>query len=398
MHPGEILAHGDQARQAGAAQPNGPWIQEVRQGAESSLYFFLTAILGLTFFTKTLHKPLCDFIQDPESMRKLLVAFRNCGKSTIISRGLPLHAFVQPKERNLYWPGLLGVDTRLLLACETIGRGKEHLGFIQSVLETNQRLRALWPHVFWKCPQREAKTWNNEEFILPRTHPRAEPSMKCVGVNAATAGMHPDGKIEDDPIAEAAANSPIIMETAKNWHRTSRALINHPGAREWTLGTYWAVEDLYQTEHEQDPSVAVQKKALIEEGEIQWPERYVFTDAEAREWNGTHRDRILVGEAFEKVSVEQLQRESGSYFALFYLNDPTHSDLTDFQPRDLRHYRLEGDRLIFDDDPRDALLAAQAAVPAPSPPPAVQGTPLKWGYDLDERMQRRREHVRWRRA
>lgn len=335
-----------------------------------------------------------------------MIAFRNCGKSTIISRGLPLHAFVQPKATNVYWPGLLGVDTRLLLACETIGRGKEHLGYIQGVLETNIRLRALWPHVFWKCPQREAKTWNNEEFILPRTYPRAEPSMKCVGVSAATAGMHPDGKIEDDPIAEDAANSPVVMEKARHWHRSSRALINHPGAREWTLGTFWAVEDLYQTEHMQDPSVQVLMKALIEDGQIQWPERYVHTDAEARAWFAEHRDDILNGALMpnglkwdHKISVEHLQRESGHYFPLFYLNDPTHSALTDFQPHDLRHYVQDGERITFPPDARDAILAAEAEVRLPSAPVSVPGTPLNWsGRQDDERMQFRKEHVRWRRA
>lgn len=388
-----------QPRQAGASQPDGAWIASFRQAAERDLYFFLTAVLGYTFFTPMLHKPLCEFIQDPTYMRKLLIAFRGCGKSTIISQGTPLHAFVQPKQSNVYWPGLLGVDTRLLLACETIGRGKDHLSIIRSTLEHNPRLRSLWPHVAWVNPDRDAKTWNNEEFILPRTQHRAEPSMRCVGVNAATAGMHPDGKIEDDPIAEAAANSPVVMETARAWHRTSRSLINHPGSREWTLGTLWAVEDLYQTEHMQDPSVEVRRKALIEDGEIQWPERYVFTDVEARDWNGTYRDEILRGEVREKVSIEQLQREAGTYFPLFYLNDPTNASLTDFQPHDLRRYTITGTQVDFPDDPRDTLLAAQAAVVLPSAAESVAGRPLQWmGRDQEERMQFRREHVQWRRA
>ena len=386
-------------RQAGSSHPDGVWLTAFRQQAEQSLYFFLTAVLGYTFLTPQLHRPLCDFIQDPAYMRKLVVAFRGCGKSLIISQGTPLHAFVQPREANVYWPGLLGVDTRLLLACETIGRGKDHLSIIRATLEHNPRLRSLWPHVAWVHTERDAKTWNNEEFVLPRTHYRAEPSLRCVGVNAATAGMHPDGKIEDDPIAEAAANSPVIMETAKAWHRASRSLINHPGSREWTLGTFWAVEDLYQTEHMQDPSVEMRQKALIEEGEIQWPERYVFTDPEAREWNGAQREAILAGTAHEKVSIEQLQREAGTYFPLFYLNDPTNAALTDFQPQDLRHYTVTGTAIDFPDDPRDALLAAQAAVVLPSGPASVPGRPLQWtGRDAEERMQFRREHVQWRRA
>jgi hypothetical protein len=401
MHADEILAHGDQARQAGATQPDGKWIQEFKRAAEGSLYFFLTAILGHTFLTPHLHKPICDFIQDPAWMRKFLAMFRGGGKSVTISQGLPTHAFIQPKERNIYWPGKLGVDTRLLLACETIERGKDHLSVIRRTLETNPRLRALWPHVFWKCPEREADLWNNEEFVLPRVYEKArsEPSMRAVGISAATAGMHPDGKIEDDIIAEKAANSPIVMETARNWHRSSRSLINHPGSREWALGTFWAVEDVYQTEHMQDPTVCYRSKALIEEGEIQWPERYVHTDAEARAWYTEHKDAILMGRMAEKISVEQLQREHGVYFPLFYLNDPTHSALTDFQPHDVRHYTVDGERITFPEDSRDALLAAEAEVSLPSAPAPVVGRPIQWtGRQEDERMQFRKEHVRWRRA
>lgn len=376
-------------------------MQSFREAAEGSLYFFLTAVLGRTFLTPALHQPICDFVQDPEWMRIFLAMFRGGGKSTIISQGLPLHCFVQPKERNLYWPGKLGVDTRLLLACETIERGKDHLSVIRRTLETNQRLRALWPHVYWNCPEREADLWNNEEFVLPRVYEKArsEPSMRAVGTTAATAGMHPDGILKDDIIAEKAANSPVVMETTRNWHRSSRSLINHPGSREWTLGTFWAVEDVYQTEHMQDPTVCYRSKALIEEGVIQWPERYVHTDAEARAWYAEHKTQILHGQMAEKISVEQLQREHGVYFPLFYLNDPTNAALTDFQPHDLRHYTLDGETITFPPDARDEILAAQAVVSLPSAPPPVPGRPLTFsGRTDDERMQFRKDHIRWRRA
>lgn len=402
MHPDEIVADGTQARQAGASAPDGAWIREFRAAAEGSLYFFLTAVLGRTFLTPTLHKPICDFVQDPAFQRKFLAMFRGGGKSTIISQGLPIHCFIQPKERNLYWPGKLGVDTRLLLACETITRGRDHLAALRMILESNRRLRALWPHVVWPNPDRDARVWNNEEFVLPRVYEqsRAEPSMRCVGTDAATAGMHPDGKIEDDIIAEKAANSPIVMETTRNWHRSSRSLINHPGAREWSLGTFWAVEDVYQTEHMQDPSVHVRTKALVEDGVIQWPERYVFTDAEAHAWYAEHETEILQGTVATKVSIEQLQREHGVFFPLFYLNDPTNAALTDFQPQDLRHFRQEGEMIVLDDDPRDVLLRERGFVAEAPPLVDRRGAPIQWTgqKDDDPRMEHRREYLRWRRA
>jgi hypothetical protein len=391
-----------QPRQAGAAERDGRWVQAFRTNAEQHLYFFLTAVLKRTFLAAHLHQPLCEFLEDPVWMRKCLIAFRGGGKSTLVSRGLPLHCFIQPKAANKYFPGTWGVDTSLLLACETIKRGKDHMGVVKMALESNALLRALWPHVVWNNPGKDAKRWNNEEFILPRIDQkdRADPSMRAVGVDAATAGMHPDGKIEDDPIAENAANSPTVMETAKGWHRASRSLINHPGAREWSLGTLWAVDDLWQTEHMQDPSVHVLSKALIEDGAITWPERYVFTDAEARAWNRTHAAAIQDGTCFEKISIEQLQREHGAYFPLFYLNSPADASLTDFAAADLRTYTQLGNAIDFRDDPRDALLAAREA-PVATPPPPPIGAPLfgprRDGRD-DLRTQHRGEVVRWRRA
>lgn len=356
-------------RQAGATLDEGALVTETRRTCERDLWFFMRTVLKRTYLNADYHRQLCQFVQHRPPQRKCALEPRGHGKTSVGGHGLPLHCFIQPLEANCYFPGTRGVETRLLLACETERRAKDHVRIVRTVLEGNRLFRAFWPHVVWEKPNTQAKVWNDAEFILPRgQHEYPDPSLRGVGCGAAMAGSHPSALIKDDIIAEAAANSPVIMAWSVDWHRASRAFINEAMCLEWIFGTLWNMDDLYQTEVMPDPTVEVSRRAVVEHGMCIWPERFCLTDHDAEAWNATHPELQW------KKSVEQLQRESGVYFPLFYLNEPCDPTLTDFQPDQLRTYTVDGETIGYPADPRDATVQAARSGAYPHPAPTTGHT------------------------
>lgn len=336
-------------RQAGADQADGQWVVAVRVAAERSLYTFAKAILGRSYLTAALHRPVCDWFQRTPPRRKLLLMPREHAKTTIASHALPLHLLIQPADANGYIAGLLGLDTRILLCGETERRATDNLRTVAAALETNARLRAFWPACVWDAPRRQAPKWNDRELIVPRTTEYPDPTIRAVGVDAAVTGAHPLVLIKDDLISIDAANSPVVMQTAIQWHVASRALINDDRALEFIIGTRWAVSDLYAHIIETDPSVETQVHAVIEDGRPIYPEMFTL----------------------EKIA--RLQREFGVLFPLLYMNAATDPELTDFDASLVRAFAIEGDRVRFASDPRDLLLHDRLTAPPASPGrPAVR--------------------------
>lgn len=357
LDAGELVVdpHG-RVRQAGASAADTAFIAATRARCERSLYAFAKGILNYHFLTAALHKPVADWLQKFPPFRKLLLMPRGHGKTQLVPRSIPLHAWIQPTATNLYLPGVPGTHTRILLAGETETMAKGNIRVVRSHLESNDLLRGLWPHVVWENPRRDAKVWNDTEIIIPRDTEFAEASLQACGVGAAITGKHPNFLLKDDITTEAAANSDVIMQTAIDWHINTRALMSSPSTDpEITTATYWAVHDLPH-EIEKDPSVAVNKRfraIVTPDGTPIWPEHVT------------------------RAEVEQLSREYGPRFFLLYMNSVSDSALVDFDRADLRFFALHGNALDYTDDPRDTLWPAESAtapdpldqVDLPRPPP-----------------------------
>lgn len=85
--------------------------RDARALAESDLYYFAREVLGYSDFHEPLHRPLCEFIQQPT--KQLTLIPRGHFKSTIISVSYPLWLLVQ-------FP-----DTRILIANATLDNPKK---------------------------------------------------------------------------------------------------------------------------------------------------------------------------------------------------------------------------------------------------------------------------------
>ena len=374
-----ILDKSGRLRQAGADPIESKRIADMKPKAEASLFYFWKYILainrlekGKSIISPRLHGDFCNFLQRTPPYRKMYLMPRGHLKSACVSEALPLHILFQPKERNLYWDGLDGSQMRILLIGEKQELMSAHLRFMQRQCENNKYIRAFWGERIWDSPRKQAQHWNAIEMKLPVSDEigdhYADPHIRVIGVGGAITGAHPSVLIKDDLISKEAANSPVVMQTAIEYHKTSRALLspNEDIGLEFIIGTKWAVADLYDDIIKNDPTVEVCVRAIVEFGQPIWPEKKTLADVEA------------------------LKKEHGAMFWLLYMNSAADPELTDFHEQHLRAYRIEGDEIVFDEDGRDVVLAERAAPHehVEQPVPDLRGKPLKQA--LDEIGERRR--------
>lgn len=321
-------------RQAGTIESTeGQAIIDIRARAETDLFFFCYFVLGRDYLTPTLHAPVCRWLTTTPPVRKMLLLPRRHAKTSIVSHGLPLHILIQPEENNIYMPGLAGCNMKILMAGEVEKRASENMGVIRAVFEQNYRFRGLWPHLCWENPRRQASAWNNTSLVIPRNVHFPDPSIRAAGAGGAITGTRPHVAIKDDIVSEEAANSPQVMQNAIDWHQNTRALYEDQNTSlEMIIGTRWAVRDLYSHIIENDPTVEVMIRSIIEDGKPIYPE------------------------AFTMEMIEQLRSPAGvgpSMFALMYMNNVGDPDLVDFPEGELRFFRRDGNVITFDEDYRD---------------------------------------------
>ncbi len=348
-------------RQAGAAMPSGEFILRLKKLCERNLYVFSKAIMGREYLTKGLHLPVCNFLQETPPFRKLLLLPRDHAKTSIVAHCLPPHIIIQPSDTNIYFPGWRGSEMRILLCGETEKMASRNLGVIQAVFEGNQLFRALWPEVCWETKPRAR--WNNFEMVVPRETAWPDSTIRAIGVGGAIAGARPTVLIKDDLISLEASNSETVMQTAIDWHIASRALMEEyekdtgMEALEFIIGTRWAVWDLYEYVIQNDPTVETVVRAIIEDEQPIWPER------------------------FNQPRVEQLQREFGSMFWLLYMNSAANPELSDFDMSKIRSFEITNEQIIFEQTEDDFILEERWSRSPITKPHAVPGTHLKDNWD-----------------
>lgn len=364
-------------RQAGATSAEGEWILQSRRHAEESLYVFAKLVLGLTRLTDHLHRGVCHWLQQVPPYRKLYLLPRDHLK-TSIARALILHLLIQPKENNQYFKGcwedgcgLLdcedpthrfdGSNTRILYAGETERAAQNQLRWCAAKMQSTKLLRALWPHKMWDDARKEAPKWSAEAFQVRRSKEYPEASVEALGVGGAVTGRHYDVLVKDDIATMKAANSRLVMEDTIAWNTATRALMDDPDkSLEFMLGTRWAPGDVWRTIQQDDPTVQVMCRAILEDGKPIFPEM------------------------FSLETIDRLRREEGSLFPLMRMNTDCDPSLSDFDMAMVRALRIEDGCLVFDEDVRDAALLARRDAPAEQEKPGVEVTQTFRGQRLTQ--------------
>lgn len=335
-------------RQAGTLTPEGQFVVEFRRRCERSLFVFAKGILRYDFLSPHLHREMCQFLADtpvdsaPVGRRKMVLVPRFHGKSLLGCNCLPLHMMIQPRSDNRYFPEMEGTDTRVLLSGEKLDRAQDHIRVMETTLEANELLRALWPQIAWDEPRRQSKKWNDSEFIIPRSREFPDPTVRAIGVGGAITGAHPNVLIEDDLTTQDAANSELVMRAAIDCHIAWRALLSDPVRDlQYVFATRWAVHDLPGHIYANDPSFQVMKREVVEQGRTIWPEKFSLKDVEA--WKS----------------------EFGTMFPLFFLNRATDKSLVDFSIEDVRPSTIVDGVVYFEENEQDILLASEMGAPSP---------------------------------
>lgn len=331
-------------RQAGTLGEATSAIQLVKETAERNLYYFnLVFMGGHTLMQPQPHQQYCDFLQSVPPWRKLLLAPRGTLKTTI-TEGMLLHFFVQPMGANCYFPhgkiGYLnhneGRSTRIMLGSKAVELSQEKLIHIRTIIEQNTLLRPFWPECFWHEPQRQATAWNNEHIFLPRREAFKEGSIETTGVGGTITGEHFNVIFCDDIVDEKDRFSPTTMDRAYAWlHAAHFLLDDRDHAHEIFLGTHWSNNDVYVRMKREDTELVHKTfSAIQQDGTPLWPE--VFP--------------LPVLQSIERKLADAGQAD---LYALNYLNDPHHLSIVAFDTSKLRYFRVDGDKIILDDDPRD---------------------------------------------
>lgn len=327
----EILESGEEA-----VPPLEEFEEWVRRKSERELWFFSRWILGNDYLSLgTFHrKELCPFFTDYSISRsKLALVPMGHLKTTVSSRSIPLHVLIQPAQGNIYFPGKLGRNCRILIAQESEQKSKDNLSVSKENLEGNPLIHWLWPQVCW-ANVKEAPRWKDNEIEVPRTRVWAEPSIRAVGIKTGFVGSYYDMIIADDIAALEASQNPPLMERAKKWRRASRTRFYDKLMGIYIgVGTHWpSNEDVY-TVWEKDKGVETMVRAveeLDESGNLVplWPEK------------------------FTPEIIEQIRKDTNAQdWACWYMNQPVSGGYTSLSWGDLREYQM-----LFDSSTNRELL------------------------------------------
>jgi len=283
---------------------------QLREMAESSLYFFIKGILAQDWLVPRIHLDFCLSLQDPSKKKIMAVFPRGWLKSTIASIGFPI------------WLAVRNPDVRVLLTQNTYKNACRKLSSIRSHFESNDLLRALWPEVL---PTKDC-VWSSEALCLSRSAVHPESTFEVAGTRTQVTSRHFDIIIEDDTVApdldelgpDALTPSKDDIEKAVGWHRLVPPLLVNPKvSRSIVVGTRWYESDLISWIRDNEPSFHISSRACLEDengkpdqdGSVVYPER------------------------FDQEVLEGLKDSMGPYlFSCLYMNQPVRPDDMIFQP------------------------------------------------------------------
>lgn len=258
-------------------------LQQIRYLTDSSLFYFIK-IFGRASgkagedSTLEIHKPLCDFWQDPNNKRIGIGMPRDWFKSTNFTCWDAIRDY------------LLNPEERQLVAMEMAGLAKAKLNFIKQQLLGNQLLRKVYRDRLYRVTpawtRNKDNRWSSEKIDLPRRGIYADPSIQIVGIKTAVQSGHFDQIRLDDIIGKAALDSQVIMTNAKTWVDNLNELLVDPhwkrpsSSRIKIVGSPWGEGDVYDytrlhyPEYRWKITPALKDTNLKDEGRISWVQNF----------------------------------------------------------------------------------------------------------------------------
>lgn len=136
---------------------------------------------------------------------------------------------------------------------------KKFLLQIKSELETNAKLKALYPNILYDNPAKDSPKWTEEAITVKRRTNPKECTIECSGlVDGMPTGAHYALRIYDDIVVPASVSTPDqVNKTTAAWELSDN--LGARGAdgksRAWGIGTRYSYMDTY--------SVVLERGAMI---------------------------------------------------------------------------------------------------------------------------------------
>ena len=242
--------------------------RQIRKEAEASLWYFTKYVLRYPDLYEPLHKPFCDWVQEPDT--QLILMPRGHFKSTVVSVAYPIWILVK-------YP-----DTAILLANNTLENTIKWLAEQVQHIRTNRVLHWLFPEI---VPQDPTTFGFQEKYTIPsKKAPWKEGSVEVTSVERNVVGRHYHVIICDDLVSEKNSRTKEGMERTEAWYQHANALLT-PTSQEKSyrlpkdhvklVGTRYSFDDLYGTLLK-DGRLPVYLKRAIEDGKPIFGSRFTL--------------------------------------------------------------------------------------------------------------------------
>ena len=264
------------------------------------------------WLTKEVHLPLCNFLQSPYPLKKLVELPRGFLKTTIASEYYPI------------WCAINNPSIRILIVQNTFDNAAKRVYNIRAIFEKHELFRALYPELIPNFNSKSVR-WSNEcaEVNRPTTYP--EGTFEAAGIQTKITARHYDKIIEDDLVTAETSDlsedeiAPNMEDVAKaiGWHKMATNLsIDYKTFERIQIGTRWFQEDMINYVKTKEPGYAHYMMTVIDDsGKPIYPKR------------------------FDESVLEAKKEEMGTYmYATQMMLDPTPLEKMIFKPYWTRYY------------------------------------------------------------
>lgn len=287
--------------------------REARRRARTDLFYLLTEVCGRKDIDREWLRARCEEVQRAPNGYLDLWA-REHYKSTIITFGKSLQDILASHGDDPL-PEWGGREVTIGIFSHSRPIAKGFLRQIKIELETNQRLRELFPDIVW-ADTRQAPKWSEDEGIVVRRRSnQKEATVEAWGVvDGQPTGKHFFILVYDDLVTRESVTTPDMIEKTTAALELSYNLGADGGVKRF-IGTRYHYNDTYRT--------------VMDRGTAK-PRVYPATD------DGTLDGRPVL---LSPEALAEKRRDMGPYtFACQMLQNPKADEAQGFREEWLRYY------------------------------------------------------------
>lgn len=240
--------------------------QALRKICQQDLFYLCYEILNYRDLDDPLHDDMCDFMAHCEvnKLTSLTLIPRGHFKSSIATVGRCIQWIINDQNTAI---GLVSSDLK---------NAKKFLREIRTQCEQNEKLKGLFPEVFYQDPRREAPKWTEEEIQVRRTKIRKEGTIKIFGLDEGipTGDHYPKILVDDAVNADNVKTEDRLAKIEEN-SRLLLPLLEVPDQPIHWVGTRYHIRDYYAKLMDMG-DIAVYYRQAVEDGKPIFSSRFSY--------------------------------------------------------------------------------------------------------------------------